>query len=67
MSEKKTESGLPIIYLGEANGWKQRPEAFESHCKTCDYGDYKIERIGYCYRRYTCQKCGIQYNADSSG
>jgi len=66
MNENKTESGIQIIYLGEANGWKQRPEAFESHCETCTFSDYQIVRLGRCYHRYTCQKCGIQYTADSS-
>lgn len=44
-------------------GWVPRFFRFKAGC---DH-EYESEKLGNCYHRYTCKKCGHSYTIDSSG
>lgn len=52
----------PIIDYGDSNGWKITPCLIQE----CNHTK-KEEKLGKCYHRYTCEKCGFTYKVDSGG
>ena len=73
---------IKLINLGCMNGWTEDPPEYKDHMLYCAeykpsqgsnerivFKTYPVTeaKIGNCYYRYTCPKCGITYSVDSSG